>query len=130
MENKYNGYERLMAYQKAYKLANELFVLSKSFPEEEKYSLTDQVRRSSRSVCTNIGEGYRKRRYPKHFVSKLTDADGEMTETQIWINFAFECKYISLKKHEELSDQAMQAGRLIGFMIDNPQKFGCPPDKD
>ena len=118
-----------MAYQKAWKLANELFALSKSFPPEEKYSLTDQVRRSSRSVCTNIGEGYRKRRYPKHFASKMTDADGEMTETQIWINFALECKYITVKEHNELSDQAMQAGKLIGFMIDNPEKFGCPPTK-
>ncbi len=130
MENKYNGYESLMAYQKAWKLANELYALSKSFPEEEKYSLTDQVRRSSRSVCTNIGEGYRKRRYPKHFVSKMSDADGEMTETQIWINFAFECKYINVTKYNDLSDQAAQAGKLIGFMIDNPGKFGCPPEKD
>lgn len=130
MENKYNGYESLMAYQKAWNLANELFVLSKSFPPEEKHSLTDQVRRSSRSVCTNIGEGYRKRRYPKHFISKMTDADGEMTETQIWINFALECKYITAKKYDELSDQAIQAGKLIGFMIDHPEKFGCPPSKE
>lgn len=88
------GYKDLKVYQLAYKLAMEIFEISKPFPKEEKYSLTDQIRRSSRSVSVNIGEGYRKRKYPKHFSSKMTDADGECTETQIWLDFAMDCKYI------------------------------------
>src|SRR5207253_5316800 len=89
------GHRDLKVYQLAYKLAMEIFHLSKNFPREEIYSLTDQIRRSSRSVAANIGEGFRKRRYPNHFVSKLTDCDAEATETQVWIDFAFDCGYLS-----------------------------------
>ena len=85
------GYKDLKVFQLSYKLAMEIFNESKSFPKEEVYSLTDQIRRSSRSICTNVGEGYRKRIYPKHFVSKMSDADGECTETMIWLNFAKDC---------------------------------------
>ena len=87
------GYRDLKVYELAYKLAMEIFNESKSFPKEERYSLTDQIRRSSRSVATNIAEGYRKRRYPNMFVSKMADADSEGTETQVWLDFAQDCGY-------------------------------------
>ncbi|HYQ56532.1 MAG TPA: four helix bundle protein [Draconibacterium sp.] len=82
-------FKNLIAYQKAFKLAMDTFEVSKTFPKEEKYSLTDQIRRSSRSTCTNIAEAYRKRCYPKHFLSKLTDSDSENSETATWLDFAF-----------------------------------------
>jgi four helix bundle protein len=111
------GYKDLEAFKKAYALAMEIFEISKSFPAEEKYSLTDQVRRCSRSVCANLGEAYRRRKYPAHFVSKLTDSDAENTETEIWILFSFDCKYINEIKFKEL------VGRLLGYMINHPDKF-------
>ena len=89
-----SSFKDLIVYIKAFSLSMEIFEVSKGFPKEEKYALTDQVRRSSRSVCANIGEAYRKRRYPAHFISKLTDSDAENSETQVWIDFAFACKYI------------------------------------
>src|ERR1700747_978210 len=89
----------LIVYQKAYELAMEIFEISKHFPPEEKYSLTDQIRRSSRSVCTNIREAWAKRRYEAHFVSKLSDSDGENGETDSWLDFARDCKYLSKSKH-------------------------------
>jgi four helix bundle protein len=88
------SFKELKVYQSAFEAARNIFRLSKKFPKEETYSLTDQIRRSSRSVCANIGEGYRKRVYPKHFTSKMTDADGEATETGIWLDFALDCEYI------------------------------------
>lgn len=87
-------FKKLLVYQKSFDLAMDIFEISKSFPKEETYSLTDQVRRSSRSVTANISEAYRKRLYPKHFVSKLTDADSENSETYTWLEFALACKYI------------------------------------
>lgn len=117
------GFKSLKVYKLAYKLAMEIFHLSKSFPKEEIYSLTDQIRRSSRSVCTNIGEGYRKRKYPKHFSSKMTDADGECSETMIWLDFAKDCNFISSEKHKELQEQYLEVGRMLGGMADNPDKF-------
>jgi four helix bundle protein len=89
------GFRDLRVYQLAFRLAMEIFHLSKGFPKEEKYSLTDQIRRASRSVAANIGEGYRKKRYVKMFASKMAAADGEATETQVWIDFAAECGYLS-----------------------------------
>lgn len=90
-------FEDLLAYKKGFNLAMEIFNESKKFPKEETYSLTDQIRRSSRSVCANISEAYRKRLYPKHFVSKLTDSDAENAETQTWLKFALACEYIEEK---------------------------------
>jgi four helix bundle protein len=90
------NFKDLVVYQKAFQLAMEIFLLTKKFPQDEKYGLTSQIRRSSRSVCSNIAEGYRKRRYEAHFKSKLTDADMENTETMVWIDFAFSCKYLEL----------------------------------
>lgn len=101
-----------------------IFEESKSFPKEERYSLTDQVRRSSRSVCANIAESYRKRRYEKHFISKLTDADAENSETQVWLDFAEACEYISGERKEKLLSGPEEIGKLIQFMIENPGKFG------
>lgn len=103
----------------------EVFELSKSFPKEEKYSLTDQIRRSSRSVCANIAEAYRKRRYVNHFISKLTDSDAENSETNVWLEFAFRCKYLSLDEYNRLIQNTTEVGKIINFMINNPDKFGC-----
>ncbi|WP_462223537.1 four helix bundle protein [Flavobacterium sp.] len=105
----------------------EIFILSKSFPIEEKYSLTDQIRRSSRSVCANIAESYRKRKYVAHFISKLTDSDGENSETNVWLEFAYQCKYITSDVYIDLSNQTLEIGKLINYMIANPEKFGCKP---
>ncbi len=117
-------YKGLLAYQKGFELAMEIFFLSKSFPKEEKYSLTDQIRRSSRSVCACIGESYRKRLYPAHFISKLSDSDMENSETQVWVDFAFECEYLDKEIHEKLSKKVKEVGKLLNYMILNPEKFG------
>lgn len=119
----------LLGYQKAFNLAMKIFEISKSFPKEETYSLTDQIRRSSRSVCVNLGEGYRKRGYSAHFISKLSDADMENTETQIWLSFAKQCGYISTELSESLIHEVKDVGKLIGFMIANPEKFGSAKPK-
>jgi len=121
-------FKELLAYKKAFDLSMKIFELSKSFPTEEKYSLTDQIRRSSRSVCANIAEAYRKRRYPKHFVSKLTDSDGENSETTTWLDFALACKYISKEEFIDFSNQSKEIGKLINYMINNPGKFGVKID--
>lgn len=117
-------YQDLLAYQKGFSLAMKIFDLSKSFPKEEKYSLTDQIRRSSRSVCANIAEAYRKRDYPKHFHCKLTDSDAENSETQTWLEFAFACEYITRETFILFSKENEEVGKLINFMIQNPNKFG------
>jgi four helix bundle protein len=118
-----HDFRSLLAYQKAFILSMEIFKISISFPKEEKYSLTDQIRRSSRSVCACIGEAYRKRRYQAHFISKLTDSDMENTETQVWLDFSLSCKYIDRTKYEELIAKSEEVGKLIYFMINNPEKF-------
>ena len=113
----------LIVYQKAYLLAMDVFHLSKGFPQDEKYGLISQIRRSSRSVCSNIAEGYRKRLYRAHFISKLTDADMENTETGVWIEFAFSCGYIDDHSKVRLIAQTEEIGKLLYFMINNPNKF-------
>lgn len=117
------GYRDLKVYQLAYKLAMDIFDSSKSFPKEEKYSLTDQIRRSSRSVAANIAEGFRKRQYPKMFLSKLADADGESTETQVWLDFARDCEYLSSEQHAELLKGYEDVGKMLGAMMSMPEKF-------
>ena len=100
-----------------------IYELSKKFPSEEKYSLTDQIRRSSRSVCSNLSEGFRKRKYPKSFVAKLSDAEGEAAETQTWIDFSFSCAYITTEDHLELYDIY---DRIIGKLVNmslQPEKW-------
>ena len=115
--------ENLIVYQKAYKLAMDIFFLTKTFPKEETYSLIDQIRRSSRSVCVNIGEGYRKRIYPKNFISKLTDADGECTETLIHLNFSKDCGYINEETFKEFRTGYLEIGKMLGGIIRNPENF-------
>ncbi len=117
------GHEDLRVFQLAYSLAMEIFHLSKSFPIEERFSLTDQIRRSSRSVPANIVEGYRKRQYPKMFVSKMADADGEAAETQLWLLFSKDCIYITINDFERLTEAYKEVGRMLGKMIQNPEKF-------
>ncbi len=117
------GYRDLKVYQLAYRSAMDIFNESKSFPKEERYSLTDQIRRSSRSVAANIAEGFRKRQYPKMFASKLADADGEATETQVWLDFAFDCEYLSSERHDELLKAYEDVGRMLGTMMSMPEKF-------
>ena len=117
------GFRQLKVYQKAYRLATEIFEISKSFPVEERYSLTDQIRRSSRAVCANIAEAYRKRRYPKHFTSKITDSDAEASETVVWNDFAFDCKYISKVIHDKIENEYEEVGKMLGSMADHPEKF-------
>ena len=117
-------FKKLLAYQKSFELAMCIFEVSKSFPKEETYSLTDQIRRSSRSVSANIAEAYRKRIYPKHFTSKLTDADGENSETSTWLDFALACNYLDKEKHLELTELGIEVGKLVYYMINNPNKFG------
>ena len=117
------GHRDLKVYQLAYKLAMEIFKLSKLFPKEERYALTDQIRRSSRSVAANIVEAFRKRRYPNMFVSKLADADSEAAETQVWIDFAHDCGYLSQKQYDEMIAGYEDVGRMLGSMMASPEKF-------
>jgi len=117
------NYKDLIVFKKAYSLAMDILVISKSFPAEEGYSLTDQIRRSSRSVCVNLGEVYRRRKYPAHFVSKLSDCDAENTETQIWLQFCFDCKYINDIQFADLSQRCSEIGKMVGYMINHPEKF-------
>ncbi|MFL0352092.1 four helix bundle protein [Xanthomarina sp. GH4-25] len=121
-------FKKLIAYQKAFDLAMSIFEISKSFLNEETYSLTDQIRRSSRSVNANLADAYRKRVFPKHFNSKLTDADAENSETNTWLDFAFACKYKSKEQHTDLSNKGIEVGKLINYMINNPEKFGVKLD--
>lgn len=114
----------LIAYKKSFLLAMAIFEKSKSFPKEETYSLTDQIRRSSRSVCANLSEAYRKRRYPKHFISKLTDCDGENGETQTWLEFSLACNYISKEEFNPLYKESVEISKLLNYRILNPTKFG------
>ena len=119
------NFKETKLYKKAFEQAMLIFEISKSFPKEEKYSLTDQVRRSSRSVPANIAESYRKRRYVNHFISKLTDSDAENSETNVWLNFALECKYIEIETFDNLNNKSIEIGKLVNYMINNPEKFGC-----
>ncbi|NQU12450.1 four helix bundle protein [bacterium] len=113
----------LIVYKKAYALAMHIFEVSKMFPREEKYSLIDQIRRCSRSVCTNLREAWAKRRYPAHFVSKLTDSDGENGETDTWLDFARDSGYLSSEVHAELTKECEEIGRMLGKMMSNPERF-------
>jgi four helix bundle protein len=118
-----SGFKDLIVYRKAFGLAMEIYKTSQQFPNEELYSLTSQIRRSSRSVCSNIGEGYRKRLYEAHFISKMSDADMENSETQVWLDFALECKYLSEEIYQDYLCRSQEVGRLIGAMVRNPSKF-------
>jgi four helix bundle protein len=117
------SFRDLAVYQKARKVSRAIFEISKDFPKEETYSLTDQVRRASRSIGAQIAEAWAKRRYEKHFVSKLTDADAEQMETQHWVDEAYDCQYLDLKQTEELTGELMEVGRMLNSMIDKAHLF-------
>ena len=105
-------FKELMAYQKAFKLSMTIFQVSTQFPKEETYSLTDQIRRASRSVCANMAEAYRKRMYVKNFISKLTDSDAENSETAVWLDLALSCGYVSKEEYEKMYNETLEIGRL------------------
>jgi four helix bundle protein len=117
------GLRGLKVYQLAYRLAMQIFNETKTFPHDERYSMTSQIRRSSRSVAANLAEGYRKRQYPNMFVSKLADCDAEATETQVWLDFARDCGYLSAERHKEVAAGYDELGRMLSSMIKDPEKF-------
>lgn len=122
-----SSYRELTVYQKAFELQQAIFKASKAFPKAEMYSLTDQIRRSSRSVGACIAESWSKRRYEAHFLSKLTDADGELQESMHWLRTALACEYLSKKDSISLADQATQVGKMLGSMISNHLQFCQTP---
>ncbi len=117
------SFRELLVYKKARAIAKEIFDLSKGFPKEEMYSLTDQVRRSSRSIGAQIAEAWGKRRYERHFISKLTDADGEQLESQHWIEVAGDCGYLTASQVGQLNDDLSEIGRMLSSMINKAEQF-------
>src|SRR6185295_5634944 len=115
--------KELIVYRKSFANAMAIFEASKSFPVEERYGLTGQIRRSSRSVCMNLREAWAKRRYEAHFISKLTDCDGENSETDSSLDFAVDCKYITSEEHADLVGRCQEVGRMLGSMMKNPESF-------
>jgi len=123
MAKKIESFRDLVVYQKAFFLQQIIFETTKSLPKEELFSLTDQIRRASRSIGSNIAEAWHKRRYIAHFVSKRTDSDGEQAETQHWIHTAYQCKYIFTEERDDLLERCTEVGRILGSMISYPEKF-------
>ena len=123
MSEKISSFKDLRVYKLSFELQQEIFETSKQFPAEERYSLTDQVRRASRSIGANLAEAWQKRRYVAHFVSKLTDADGEQAETQHWLDTAAACNYVSEKEQEVLLGKCSRIGQMLGTMMAKPEKF-------
>ena len=121
--NKIESFKDLIVYQKAFKLAMEIFELSKGFPKEEKYSLTDQLRRSSRSLTSNLAEAWAKRRYEKSFVNKLTDSLGEENETEVWLDYSKACSYLKEETYENLIIEYLEVRKILISMINNPDKW-------
>jgi four helix bundle protein len=113
----------LDVYKLGYQLPMDLFELTKTFPSEERYARTSQIRRSSRSVCLNLREAWSKRRSEAHFISKLTDCDGENSETDSSLDFAFDCRYISSEQHEQLTSRCAEIGRMLGGMMRKAESF-------
>lgn len=121
--SKVGSFKNLIVYQKAYKLAMEIFEISKEFPKEELYSLTDQVRRSSRSVTSCIAESWAKRRYEKAFICKLTDSLGEEFETENWLDYSVDCKYLDKEVQIRLLNDYEEVRKMLISMINNPEKW-------
>jgi four helix bundle protein len=117
------SFRDLTVYKKAFELAMEIFELSKAFPKEERYSLTDQIRRSSRGVCSCIAEAYRKRNYQAYFVSKSSDADMENSETQAWLDFTQACDYLDETVYKDLISKSEEVGRMLNHMVEHPEKY-------
>ncbi len=120
--------KELTVYKKAYALAMQVFQVSKRFPVEERFALTGQIRRSSRSVCNNLREAWAKRRYLPHFISKLSDCDGENGETDTSLDFARDCGYITEAEHRDLTTRSAEVGKMLGSMIKNPDRFVLNPN--
>jgi four helix bundle protein len=125
---KSKGYRSLIVYQKAFALAMRIFQITKNFPKSETYSLVDQIRRSSRSVCSCVADAYRKRQYQAYFVNKCSDADGENSETIVWLEFSLASEFISQAEFDELEQIAEEIGRMLNMMIEHPEKF-LPKEK-
>jgi four helix bundle protein len=123
MSERILSFKDLRVYKLAFESQQEIFKVSKTFPAGERYALTDQIRRSSRSIGANIAEGWQKRRYVAHFVSKLTDADGEQAETQHWLDTAGACNYVSEKEQTALLGKCKRIGQMLGTMMAKPEKF-------
>ena len=121
--SKIESFKDLIVYQKAYKLAMEIFEISKEFPKEEKYSLTDQIRRSSRSVTACLAEAWARHRYEKSFINKLTDSLGEEFETETWLDYSKDCKYFSEDIHNRLTNEYAEVRKILISMINNPNKW-------
>ena len=119
----YKKINETKVYKLAFELSMKIFEVSKKFPKEETYSLTDQIRRSSRSVCSCLSEAHRKRLYEAYFISKVADSDMENAETQTWLEFAIACNYITQKEHDELLNSSEEIGKLLNHMITNPEKY-------
>ncbi len=127
MGERINSYKDLRVYQNAMDAAMEIFELTKDFPKEEKYSLVDQIRRSSRSVCANIGEAWRKRRYQAAFISKLSDAETEACETQVWLEFSWRCKYLKENEMKRIDGAYDHIIAQLVTMVDNPRQWLIKP---
>ena len=123
MSEKKASFKDLRVYKLAFEVQQEIFETSKRFPAEERYALTDQMRRASRSIGANLAEAWQKRRYIAHFLSKLTDSDGEQAETQHWLDTATACNYVSKKEQELLLGKCSRIGQMLGTMIAAPEKF-------
>lgn len=123
MGTNYLGFKDLIVFKTSYFLAKKIFELSKSFPKEEKYSLTDQIKRSSRSISVNISEAWSFRAYSKSFINKLTVSYGEMSETKVWLDFARDHDYISDEDYRKLYDKYDEVGKMLNSMINHPEKF-------
>jgi four helix bundle protein len=123
MAGRLHSAKDLEVYRMSYELAMRVYAISIRFPAEERYALTSQIRRSSRSVCLNLREAWAKRRYEAHFISKLTDCDGEASETDTSLDFARDCEYISAQQHQDLTALCRSVGSMIGAMLRNPQPF-------
>ena len=117
------SFKELLGYKKSFQLALDIHNITKKFPKEEQYSLTSQIRKSSRSVCINMAEGFRKTRYKAHFISKMTDADMENSETQVWLEFSLAFNYISLEEIQNLIQQSEEVGRLLNHVIENRKRI-------
>ena len=123
MTEQIKSFRDLRVYQAAFELQQEIYTVSKTFPKEEMFSLTDQIRRSSRAIGANLAEAWQKRRYEAHFVSKLSDSDAEQAETQHWLDTALNCKYIITEVHAGLMERCQEIGRMLGTMINKPSSF-------
>ncbi len=127
MGNNYTDFRDLAVYKKAFQQACEVFDITIAFPKIEQYSLTDQIRRSSRSVCANLAEAYRKRDYHRHFLLKITDCLGENSESLVWLDFALNCNYINSEIYKKYFELNAEVGKLLTHMYNNPDKYGVIP---